>query len=443
MLTRTKTRLLFGSALLLFCLTGAGAFVALSRVRQAERWITHTRDVQVALAQVNALVARIGRTRTAFVDSGDPTFLHEHQLTAAQMPQAIATLRSLTSDNPNQQTSCDELQKLSDERIQLMTQSIALKQSGQSTLEAQTKITQGTVALAARIDAILQKMGDQEQRLLEQRIERRRSREFLAGLFLGLAFAIAGLLFVLHYRLLTQELEARQNAQRSLQRLSARVLTIRDEERRRFSRELHDSMGQHLASAKMHLDLLAQSLPGNPAIAECSELLDQALTETRTLSYLLHPPLLDEAGLESAVRDYVEGFSKRSGIPVALRMPEPFDRLGQTIELALFRVLQEGLTNIHKHSGCTQASVSLALSPTHVTLSIRDNGKGIAPHVIEGFHSDGANLGVGLAGMRERVREFGGHLEIQSDTAGTLLTAVLPRPRKDAPAPQSTAFESA
>jgi signal transduction histidine kinase len=439
MLTRTKTRLLFGSALLLFCLSGAGAFVALSRVRQAERWITHTRDVQVALAQVNTLVARIGRTRTAFVDSGDPNFLRDHQLTVAQMPPAIATLRSLTSDNPAQQTNCDELQALSDQRVRLMDQSIALKQSGQSTLEAQAQITQSTVALAGRIDAILQKMGDEEQRLLEERIERRRSRELLAATLLGIAFAVAALLFLLHYYLLTRELEARQNAQHSLQRLSARVLTIRDEERRRFSRELHDSMGQHLASAKIQLDLLGQSLPGNPAIAECSELLDQALSETRTLSYLLHPPLLDEAGLESAVREYVEGFSKRSGIRVTLRMPEPLDRLGETIELALFRVLQEGLTNIHKHSGCTQASVSLALSPTQVVLSIRDNGKGIAPHVIEGFHNDGAHLGVGLAGMRERVRQFGGHLEIQSDTAGTLLTAALPRPKNNSLATQPVA----
>lgn len=437
MLTRTKTRFLFGSALFLFCLSGAGAFLALSRVRQAEQWIAHTRDVQVALAQVNTLASRVGRSRTAFIDSGDPSFLREHQATVVQMSSALANLRSLTSDNPAQQANCNELQDLSNERILLMSQSIALKQNGQSTLQAQNHITQTTVALAGRLDAILQKMSDEEQHLLEVRIERRRSRERLAGIALAVAFVIAGLLFVLDYRLLNAELEARLNAQRSLQRLSARVLTIRDEERRRFSRELHDSMGQHLASAKMQLDLLAMSMPGNSSIREASDLLDHALSETRTLSYLLHPPLLDEAGLESAVREYVEGFSKRSGISVKLHLPEQLERLGQTTELTLFRVLQEGITNLHRHAGASEATVALNLTPTQVALSISDNGKGLAPDILEGFYNDGTHLGVGLAGMRERVRELGGHLELQSSTSGTLLTAVLPRPKQDSHAAQS------
>jgi signal transduction histidine kinase len=161
-------------------------------------------------------------------------------------------------------------------------------------------------------------------------------------------------------------------------------------------------------------------------------LLDQALTETRTLSYLLHPPLLDDAGLESAAREYVEGFSKRSGIPVKLKMPENLDRLGADVELALFRVLQEGLTNLHKHSAATQASVTIGQVSREVSLSIRDNGRGIAPSVLEGFQNDGSHLGVGLAGMRERVRELGGQLEIRSDPSGTLLTAILPRSARKA-----------
>ena len=415
----------------LFCLCGAGAFIAIARLRDAEKWVTHTRDVQVALAQVNTLVARAGRTRTAYLESNDPNQIREHQRTIAQLPSAISGLRGLIADNAIQQKDCDVLQSLSNQRADLMEQSIALKDSGNSTPEAQTQITQATVALASQIDQIVQKMGDHEQQLLEQRMGRRRSREWLAGTFLLLTFLIAGSLFVIDYRLLNQELQARQMAQLSLQKLSARVLTIRDEERRRFSRELHDSMGQHLASAKMHLDLLAQSIPDKPALAECSQLLDQALTETRTLSYLLHPPLLDEAGFESAAREYVEGFSKRSGIPVTLRMPDQLDRLGQNIELALFRVMQEGLTNIHRHSGATQATITVALSPTQVAVSMRDNGRGMASEVLAGFRDGGAHLGVGIAGMRERIREFGGHLDIHSDSTGTLLTAVLPRPRKN------------
>jgi signal transduction histidine kinase len=183
-------------------------------------------------------------------------------------------------------------------------------------------------------------------------------------------------------------------------------------------------------------------MPENAFIRETSGLLDQALSETRTLSYLLHPPLLDEAGLASAAREYVDGFSRRSGIPVSLHMPENLDRLGETLELALFRVLQEGLTNIHRHSGCTQATINLAVSPTQVALSIRDNGRGMSAEVLEGFRNDGAHLGVGLAGMRERIREFGGHLDLYSDAGGTLLSVVLPRPRKEGirnPAAQSGA----
>ena len=432
MLTTTKTRLLFGSALLLFSLSGAGAFVALARLRDAERWVAHTRDVQLALAHVNTLTARIGRTRTTYVDSGDPAALQEHHTVIAQLPQTFATLRALTTDNPNQLRSCARLEELSRQRIDLMEKSIALHQSGESTLQAQTNITQSTVALAGQIDDILQSMANEEQGLLDQRIGRRKNREQLAAGLLLLTFLIAGALFVIVHRLLTSELKARLLAQHSLQRLSARVLTIRDEERRRFSRELHDSMGQHLASAKMHLDLLGQSMPGNAALHETSDLLDQALSETRTLSYLLHPPLLDDAGLESAAREYVDGFSRRSGIPVALHLPPTLERLGEPLELTLFRVMQEGLTNIHRHSGCTQATINLAVSPTQVALSIRDNGRGMSPEVLEGFRNDGTHLGVGLAGMRERVREFGGRLDLHSDGGGTLLSVILPRPRKEA-----------
>jgi len=431
MLTRTKTRLLFGFALLLFSLSGAGAFVALARLREAERWVAHTRDVQLALAQVNTLVARAGRTRTSYVDSGDPRTLLEHQQVIAQLPKAFTNLRALTGDNPNQQKSCDHLEDLSSQRVGLMERSIALKQSGESTLQTQSTITQTTVGLASQIDDTLQSMANEEQRLLNQRVGRRRNRELLAAGLLLLTFLIAGVLFVVVYRLLTRELQARQMAQHSLQRLSARVLTIRDEERRRFSRELHDSMGQHLASAKMHLDLLGQSMPGNASLHETSDLLDQALSETRTLSYLLHPPLLDEAGLESAAREYVDGFSRRSNIPVSLHIPENLERLGEPLELTLFRVLQEGLTNIHRHSGCTQATINLAVSPTQVALSMRDNGRGMSPEVLEGFRNDGSHLGVGLAGMRERVRELGGRLDLASDRGGTLLSVALPRPRKD------------
>ncbi len=141
--------------------------------------------------------------------------------------------------------------------------------------------------------------------------------------------------------------------------LSGRLLTLQDEERRRFARELHDSVGQHLAAMKMGISLLQNKLPGDSMLQDCLKLLDDSIAETRTISHLLHPPLLDEAGLNSATRWFVEGFAQRSGVAVNLEIHDGEERLSEAIELVLFRVLQEGLTNVHRHSGAKQADVSL------------------------------------------------------------------------------------
>jgi signal transduction histidine kinase len=436
MLTRTKTRIIFGSALLLFFLSAAGAFIAIARLLDAEKWVTHTRDVQSALAQVSTVVSRAGRTRTEYINSGDPARLQDYQATLEQIPPTLATVRNLIADNPRQLQRFEDLQKLVGQRLQLMQQSVALRQSGKISLENQASITQGIVTVAGQMDSLIQEMQQHERDLLEMRVAKRQGLGRLVATLLAVTFLVAGLLFVIDYRLLNRELEARQAAQVSLQKLSARILSLQDEERRKFSRNLHDSMGQLLASVKMNLDLLAQSDLDNATLASCSELLDEALRETRTISYLLHPPLLDQAGFEVAAREYVDGFSKRSGIPVSLEMPEQMDRLPAPMELALYRVLQESLTNIHKHAGCSQAMIVVKLTPTQISMSIRDNGKGIAPEVLEGFRSDGTHLGVGVAGMRERLRELGGHLDMDSDSVGAIVIATLPRPKNESLRPQ-------
>ena len=283
------------------------------------------------------------------------------------------------------------------------------------------------------MDLLIQKMEAEEQRLLDIRVGRKESLERLAAFLLALTFLVAGCLFVLDYRVLNAELRARQNAQTSLRMLSAKLLRLQDEERRKFSRELHDSMGQILVSIKMQLDVMALSMADNATILNCSELLDQALRETRTISHLLHPPLLDQAGLESAAREFVEGFSKRSGIPVAFQVEGESDRLPPVVELTLFRVLQESLTNIHKHASSAQASVAISFETTRVVLKIQDTGKGIPEAVLQSFQNDGAQLGVGLAGMRERVRELGGEIKIDSSPRGTLVTTTIPRMKSAAP----------
>jgi signal transduction histidine kinase len=178
--------------------------------------------------------------------------------------------------------------------------------------------------------------------------------------------------------------------------------------------------------------MLGNSLPDNALIGESLKLLDQALTETRTISHLLHPPLLDETGLGSAAKWYVEGFAKRSGIQTSLEIPDDFGRLPSSLELALFRVLQECLTNVHRHSKSTKADVSVQLTKNEVSLRVRDYGGGIPSDVLERFRHHRAHGGVGLAGMRERIHELGGNLEMESDSHGTQVRASLPRSERKA-----------
>ncbi|HEY6118878.1 MAG TPA: sensor histidine kinase, partial [Pyrinomonadaceae bacterium] len=197
--------------------------------------------------------------------------------------------------------------------------------------------------------------------------------------------------------------------------------------RRRIARELHDSLGQYLAAAKINLDTLAfQRGDEEDCFKEVQQLIDRAITETRTLSHLLHPPLLDAAGFASAATWYVEGFGKRSGIEACLQLPGNLGRLSTSVETALFRIMQEALTNVHRHSGSNRVEIELSVDASAASLVIRDFGKGIPRDVLDGFKQSGTKVGVGLAGIRERVKELGGTLEIQCKGQGTTLTASIP-----------------
>ena len=210
----------------------------------------------------------------------------------------------------------------------------------------------------------------------------------------------------------------------ALRQLSANLIRSQDEERRRIARELHDSLGQYLAGLAMELNQLAQS--GSPQLlAAALKTLDTCISETRTLSHLLHPPLLDEVGLTSAVQWYVEGFVERSGIKVALEIVK-IPRLPGNIETTVFRVLQEALTNIHRHSGARTAEVSLQYCPSQIVLKVTDQGKGMPKAHFDRFQSSGTAGGVGLAGMRERINEVSGELRITSNSKGTHVTASIP-----------------
>mgnify|MGYP001243338226 CR=1 FL=1 len=212
----------------------------------------------------------------------------------------------------------------------------------------------------------------------------------------------------------------------ALRRLSVKLLRVQDEERRRIARELHDSLGQDLTAAKISIDMLTQeSKIASPHLRDARSLIDRCIADTRTLSHLLHPPLLDEAGFASAAKWFVEGFGQRSGIVTQLDLPEHIHRLPIRMETALFRILQEALTNVHRHSGSRAVQVRVALDDARVALTVRDFGMGVPREVLDRFWKTG-NVGVGLAGIRERLKELGGTLEIESNLDGTLLRATIP-----------------
>ena len=229
---------------------------------------------------------------------------------------------------------------------------------------------------------------------------------------------------------LESEIEVRKQAEEQLRNLTVRLMTLQDEERRRIARDLHDTTGQTLTALKLSvasIERLAKTMPGISRIVEdLNALADEAVQEIRTTSYLLHPPLLDEAGFALATRWFVEGFAKRSNIQVHCDLPEPAERLPRDYELVLFRVLQESLTNVHRHSGAAAVSVKATEDGNQFRLEVRDNGHGIEERRLEQLRGATGSFGVGIAGMRERVRQFGGLLDIRSDQAGTAVTVTLP-----------------
>jgi PAS domain S-box-containing protein len=217
-----------------------------------------------------------------------------------------------------------------------------------------------------------------------------------------------------------------RTTQKQQEEFASRLQNMQDEERKRIARELHDSVGQLLAAISMNIGIVqAQShqldSKAARAVSDNAVLVEQVSSEIRTISHLLHPPLLDLAGLTSALRWYVDGFSERSRIKVDLEIPADFGRLTAEMEIAIFRIVQECLTNIHRHSGSASAEIRLRKEGNELKVQVRDNGKGIPAHKQQEL----SGSGLGFGGMRERVRQLGGTLEIQSDGTGTLVSAIL------------------
>jgi len=198
-----------------------------------------------------------------------------------------------------------------------------------------------------------------------------------------------------------------------------------------IGRDLHDSLGQYLAVLKLKLESVASNLQRKPDlatedIAACIRLADESIKEVRTVSYLLYPPMLEEMGLKSAIPWYLDGFSSRSGINATFTADEQFRRLSAEAEIAMFRVLQESLTNVHRHSGSRTATIQIYFDETNIRVDVSDQGKGIASERLAEVRAGGS--GVGIRGMQERLRQFGGEMRLEATGSGTLVTARLPIP---------------
>jgi signal transduction histidine kinase len=416
----------FSLALALLCLSGIAATVTIVRLYNTQSLVSHTYKVEVSLGDLESALGEVGRNRVAYVSSGAADALANFSAATTRIAPALARVRQLTSDNPAQQVLCDRLEANANQRLVPSFASVELKREGRDDPAEQLEINSEVSKAGFETAALSQQMRQNEDRFLEGRAHLSRFL-FAATLWILVAlFASSALLFWIHFRLLNRELVVRRSAENQLRQLSGRLMRVQDDERKRIARELHDGLGQNMAAAKMAAGIMLDGNPGDPHLKELAALLDDSLSQTRTISYLLHPPLLDEVGLVSAAKWLIEGYTRRTGVDVSFQTQAQPERLPRNLELALFRIIQETLTNIHRHSKSAKAEVSIRATPQKIFLLVRDYGKGIPAETLSDFESNGIHLGVGLSGMRERVRELGGKLKIKSEGAGTEIIVEMP-----------------
>jgi len=402
-----------------------------SRYAQSERWVAHTREVETWVARARADLFSAESARMGFVLSDDEARLAQYTTATQAIKADMDQLRSLTADNASQAQKLDALSPVIQRKIDLMRESIALRKSGRPDQQQQKELTKVCGQLTSQAIAMLLAMREEEGRLLSERVTASQETYDRVRVMLSVAFAVVLLLLVLIFQQLLSELKERRLAETAVRRLTSRVLDLQDAERRKVAREIHDSIGQYFAGLMMNLTILKENnaaLEDEKRVRLLSDSLDltqRGMAEARTMSHLLHPPLLDEVGFASAARWYVDGFTRRSGVQVELLVPDEMKRLPREVELVLFRTLQEGLTNVHKHSGSSSAKVRLQSGARSVTLTIEDGGKGLPDGMVGQFERTTVSSGVGLAGMRERVRDLGGEFAIRSAN-GTVLEVKLP-----------------
>ncbi|HEV7966340.1 MAG TPA: CHASE3 domain-containing protein [Candidatus Acidoferrales bacterium] len=427
-----KAKIALALALALLCFSGLAAGMVISRLFRAQALVRHTYEVEVAIGDLESKLTEVGRNRAAYVDSATPESLKNFWDAVHLVGPALAGIRQLTGDNPAQQALCDRLESNIGQRVALSRQLVELKQRNQSTPQTESQNASEVAKTAFDTARITRQMKQIEQTLLEQR-SRQSNRLFATILsVLAVSFILSGCMFWLHYYLLNREFHERREAENQLRQLSVQLMRVQDEEHKRFARELHDGVGQTLAAAKMIATSAAAGNSGVPLAAELAALLEDAISQTRTMSYLFHPPLLDEIGFPSAAKWLIDGYAQRTGVAVSTNIPQPEHRLPRSLELTLYRVLQEALNNIQRHSKSAKAEVSVQIDPASVTLRVKDYGHGIPHDRLAALQANGTRLGVGLLGMKERVREQRGELKIGSHPTGTEIVVKIPyEPRPD------------
>lgn len=412
------------------------AFLTQRGINNSTNWVLHTYDVRGELQNLNTQLAEIRGSALAFSGSGDGTELQLFRQHSDYIEKASEHLRKLTSDNARQQERLSELESLSRNYVKQLQRVMAPGVQPNSASPAKSAAIRELDSQELGVERVLRRMDEEEISLLSQRLGTWNREFWRTSVVLTLAlFAALGFL-AYNFRLLSREivrtrdleLIQRENV-RSSRALSARILELQDVERRRIARELHDSVGQYLVGLKINLEqLLGTRANLSPAheklLAETIDLAERSMLEVRTISHLLHPPLLDEVGLESAIRWYADGFAQRCALKVSLDLDPITNRLPKEVELALFRVLQESLTNVHRHAGAKSIEVILTCSTGHIVLSVIDDGRGISSEVLKRFRSGRAS-GVGLAGMRERLAELDGTLEVERSSNGTVVRATI------------------
>jgi signal transduction histidine kinase len=420
-------------------LIAAFGFRATSRFAESAKWVAHTHQVETVVARIRSNLFASQDALVAESVTSDPSFHTLYTQSEAALAADVAQMRELTSDNPAEQTRLDSLEgliKSRDDALRNFVSSTAASPAQpqpQTQQEAQRDRFMAGQAPTIKALAVLDEMLADEERLLAQRNEESTLTYMRARIALAAVYAIVVIVLFVYLRGLIVELRNRERAEEAVQRLSGRLLQLQDVERRKIARELHDSFGQTFAALKMNLDQVAmdehpESERSRALLAEALQLLERCMTEARTLSHLLHPPLLDELGFVSAARTYIEGYSERCHVQVKLDLPADLERMPDEIELTLFRALQESLTNIHRHSGSATVDIRLERATDSVNLAVRDYGKGISPDLAKSFANRTGGVGVGLAGMRERVGQLKGQLNIRAMRPGTLLTVSLPLP---------------